>query len=172
MAESWVALASLVRPRGNRGEVIASCLTSGVERFQGLAKVFLRRPGESAGREAEIERAWLHDGELVLKFRGVDGIGQAEALRGMEVCVPFAERRALDKGEYFQDDLPGCVVVETGGEPLGAVRRFLEQAGGPGLLELDTGLLIPFARSICRTIDLEARRITVELPEGLKELNG
>ncbi len=167
-----MALATLVRPRGNRGEVVAWCLTSGVERFQGLARVILRRPGESVWREAQIERAWLHEGDLVLKFRGVDGIDAAEALRGMEVCVPLAERRALDEGEYFQDDLSGCVVVEGGGEPLGTVVRFLEVAGSPGLLELDTGLLIPFARSICRTIDLDARRITVELPDGLKELNG
>jgi len=172
VAESWVALASLRRPRGNRGEVAAACLTSGLERFQGLRKVVLRRPGESGGREADIERAWLHDGELVLKFRGVDRIDAAEALRGMEVCVPFGERRALEEGEYFQDDLPGCAVVEGDGEPLGTVLRFLEDAGGPGLLELDTGLLIPFARSICRAIDLQARRITVELPDGLKELNG
>jgi ribosomal 30S subunit maturation factor RimM len=30
---------------------------------------------------------------------------------------------------------------------------------------------IPFARSICIAIDMKARRIEAELPEGLEDLN-
>jgi ribosomal 30S subunit maturation factor RimM len=39
------------------------------------------------------------------------------------------------------------------------------------LLVVDNGLLIPFVRAICVEIDPAARRIAVELPEGLKDLN-
>ena len=42
--------------------------------------------------------------------------------------------------------------------------------GGAGLLVVDGGLMIPFARSICVEIHPAARRIAVELPEGLKDL--
>jgi ribosomal 30S subunit maturation factor RimM len=42
---------------------------------------------------------------------------------------------------------------------------------GSGLLVLESGTLIPFARSICVDIDPAGKRIVVELPEGLKELN-
>ncbi|MBV8906968.1 MAG: ribosome maturation factor RimM, partial [Acidobacteriia bacterium] len=42
---------------------------------------------------------------------------------------------------------------------------------GSGLLVLQSGALIPFARSICVSIDPAGKRIEVELPEGLKELN-
>jgi ribosomal 30S subunit maturation factor RimM len=46
----------------------------------------------------------------------------------------------------------------------------LQDAGGSGVLEVEGGLLIPFARAICVAIEPEARRIVVDLPEGLKEL--
>ena len=51
--------------------------------------------------------------------------------------------------------------------------RFYERlfGGGAGLLVVDSNLLIPFARSICVEIDPAAKRIAVELPEGLKDLN-
>lgn len=48
--------------------------------------------------------------------------------------------------------------------------EFLEYGGTP-LLELESGLLIPFARAICTEIDPQGRRIVVQLPEGLKDVN-
>jgi 16S rRNA processing protein RimM len=112
---------------------------------------------------------------LIFKFRGVDSISAAEALRGAEICVPRVERPPLPAGEYYQTDLVGCQVVDrASGAPLGVVRGWQDYGGAP-LLEVErTGgqpLLIPFARSICLEIDVAGRRIRVELPEGLKELN-
>ena len=81
------------------------------------------------------------------------------------------DRAVLEAGEFFQSDLVGCEVVERGtGRSLGKVTGW-EDSGGPGLLVVEGGLLIPFARSICVEIDPATRRITVELPEGLKDLN-
>jgi len=85
--------------------------------------------------------------------------------------APVAERTPLEPGEFFQSELLGCEVIERRtGESLGRVRGW-EDSGGAGLLAVEGGLLIPFARSICVEIDPEARRIVVELPEGLKDLN-
>ena len=163
-----MTVASLVRPRGNRGELIAVSLSSDLSRFESLHSVILSRAGRQI--EAALERAWMHDGQLVLKFEGVDSISAAEELAGMDVCIPASERRVLEPGEFFIDDLVGCRVLELGsGKDLGAVVSFHE-TGGPGLIELDGGLLIPFVRSICREIQPESRRIVVDLPEGLKEL--
>jgi ribosomal 30S subunit maturation factor RimM len=50
------------------------------------------------------------------------------------------------------------------------VTRF-EESGGSGLLVVGKDLLVPFARAICVEIDLAGRRIVVDLPEGLKDLN-
>jgi 16S rRNA processing protein RimM len=167
VSAGWVTIATLGRARGNRGEVVALPLSSHPERFEHLREVYLFGGGE----RHEIENVWWHDGRLVLKFRGVDTISGAEALSGCEVRVPEAEAAPLAPGEYFQSDLIGCEVVDhASGATLGFVQDFLE-TGGPGLLDLGGDFLIPFARSICVEVAPEARRIMVELPAGLREIN-
>jgi len=134
-------------------------------------------PAGGAPRWLEVEWVREQRGRLVFKFHGVDSIAAADELAGAEVRVALAERRALPAGEYYQSDLVGCQVVErSSGRPVGLVRGWQEYGAAP-LLEVDTGgpgepMLVPFARSICVEVDPAARRIVVELPEGLKELNG
>ncbi len=166
---AWIAVAVLGRPRGNRGELTATSLSSRPERFARLRQVRLdaAEPGSF-----EVEEVWEHAGELVFKFRGIDSISDAEKLRGAEVLVPRAERVELEPGEYFHSDLVGCEVRErTSGRAVGRVTN-LEENGGPPLLEIDGGrILIPFVNAICVDIRPEDKVIQVELPEGLENLN-
>ena len=162
----WVTVALLRKTRGNRGEITAVPLSKR-ERYPTLHEVYLF----GAGKRCEVENVWFHRDTLIFKFRGVDSIGEAQKLSGAEVRVPASDRAVLEAGEFFQSDLVGCEVVERGtGRSLGKVTGW-EDSGGPGLLVVEGGLLIPFARSICVEIDPATRRITVDLPEGLKDLN-
>lgn len=169
----YVTIARVLRPRGNRGEVAAQDLSGGGERFAAGACVFLADPSGDRN-EAVIERSWHHQGRLILKFRGVDSISDAERLRGREVQIPRAELGAPPEGEYYFDDLIGAKVVEAeSGREIGAVRDVIE-AGGSLLLEVRSGdreVLIPFAKHICVEITPEDGVIRVRMPEGLEELN-
>jgi 16S rRNA processing protein RimM len=160
-------VALLGRVRGNRGELTAIDLSGRPGRLEGLREVWLF--GEGARRE--VESFWRHDGRPVFKFRGIDTIDDAQGLVGSEVRVPFSQRAPLEPGEYYHADLVGCEVVERAtGEPLGRVTAFHDH-GQASLLEVGDGLLIPFARAICVEIEPQRRRIAVDLPEGLKDLN-
>jgi 16S rRNA processing protein RimM len=163
----WVAVALLGRTRGNRGELSAVALTGKPERLENLREVYLF----GDGARYEVEKVWFHNGAPVFKFRGIDSIGDAERLVRAEVRIPFSQRAELEPGEFYESDLLGCEVVERAtGESLGRVSAW-NDAGGPGLLVLDSELLIPFVRTFCLEIDIAAKRIVVDLPEGLKELN-
>jgi 16S rRNA processing protein RimM len=164
-AAQWVTVAVLGKSRGNRGEVTAEPLSSRAERYASLKRVYLF----GSGQAVDVERAWFHDRVLIFKFAGIDTIPDAESLRGAEVRVPLEDRAELEEGEYFQSDLIGCEAVERTGQSLGRVVDWAD--AGSGLLVLESGLLIPFARSICVAIDLADKKIVVDLPEGLKELN-
>ena len=168
-AAEWVAVALLGKTRGNRGEITALALSSKPERYESLREVYLFGE-DDVPRPYEVERTWFHDGTLIFKFRGVDTISDAELLSGAEVRVPFSERVALDPGEFFESDILGCEVVDRRtGESLGRVGAW-DDGGGGGVLVVGD-LMIPFAREICVEIDPAAKRIAVELPEGLKDVN-
>ena len=165
--EPWVTVAQLGRVRGNRGELTAISFSSRPERFAQLKEVYLFGDGS----RYEVESAWFHGERLIFKFAGIDSISAAEPLQGAEVRIPRRERPALERGEFYHSDLIGCEVVErANGNSLGHVVEW-QDSGGSGLLAVEGGLLIPFARSICVDIDITARRILVDLPAGLKELN-
>lgn len=167
----WVTVAVLGKTRGNRGEITAWPLSDKPDRFEALRSVYLFMASAEEPERLEVESAWFHGPTLILKFRGVDSISAAERLSGAEVRVPMSERAPLDAGEFYQSELVGCVVVDRRtGESLGRVTGW-EDTGGAGLLVVEGAFLIPFARSICTVIDPAARRIEVDLPEGLKDLN-
>ena len=167
MAE--IAIGRLIRARGRRGELIAEIYSSRPGRADMLEAVTL----ELGGRKltAAVEEVWYHDGKPVMKFAGIDSIDDAERWAGADLLVPEAERIRAEEGEFFHADLIGCSVV--GNQPIGTVTG-IEEYGGPPLLKVAAvdgrEILIPFARAICREIDVAARVIRVELPEGLLDL--
>ena len=171
----WVTIARLGRVWGSRGGLAAVSLSSRPERFQQLGEVFLFREGKPVGVGGfQVESVREHARAWIFKFRGVDTISDAELLEHAEVRLPLAERLAVAEGEHYVSDLMGCEVSDrsTGGR-LGVVTGW-QEAGGAGLLEVGEGdakLLVPFARSICVEVDTRAKRILVDLPEGLKDLN-
>jgi len=157
--------------RGRRGELKAEIYSSQPGRAERLKFVKLQR-GDSS-RLAEVEFVWLHDGEPVLKFIGLDSISDAEAWEHADILVREADLARPEPGEFLHADLIGCAVWEEGAEaPLGTVRA-IQEYGGPALLEVDAGgreVLIPLARSICTEIDVGRKVIRARLPSGLIEL--
>ena len=160
----------LGRASGIRGELIAIPFSDHPERYESLGRVYLFSEGREPG-SFEVESVRSAGGSLYFKFHGVDSMTDAEPWRGAEVRIPRQERVALDSGEFFLSDLVGCEVVERGtGRSLGRVTAWNE-GGASGLLQVGEDLLIPFVRSICVVIDTAAKRIEVEAPEGLLDVN-
>ncbi len=156
------------------GEFVVVPFSDHPERFERLDRVFLF--GDGPVRKFEMEAFEMEgvrwaSGSLLFKFRGIDSISAAEPWRGAEVRIPRQERLELEPGEFYLSDLVGCEVVERAtGQSLGQVTA-LDDGGCSGLLRVGPDLLIPFVRSICVVIDADAKRIEVDLPEGLKDLN-
>ena len=197
-SQRWVIVARILRPRGNKGEVAAELLTDFPERLTKLTEIYLRGSGGGSAepRLTALKACWLsqnHKGQAVFHFEGCNSISEAEKFRGMEVFLPIEKRIALSAGQYFVDDLMGCLVFENSAEGsvvssspcslasapslLGVVKDVqIAGEGVPGtpLLIVDTSageLLIPLAEDICTSINTAARRIDVVLPDGLRDLN-
>ncbi len=170
---TWVLLARIVRPQGRHGEVLADIFTDFPEHFAERKRLFLRPP-VGALLDARVVSHWLHKGRVVLKFAQVDSIADAENLRGFEVVIPREERMPLEGDAVYISDLLGVRVVDVsrgGAEDAGEIMDVEPEGAGPAMLVIRTPggdeLLIPFVRAYLRKIDLEAKRMEMELPLGL-----
>ena len=168
MTQDWVAIGRLWRTRGNRGELLGELDSSDPDREQKLREVTLEVDGRR--QVMQVEETWRHDGRPVFKFVGIDSISDAEKWEGAEMLVPVSEVEPPEEGAFSYADLVGCKVL--GESEVGVVTE-VEEYGGAPLLKVEAAdgreFLIPFARSICKAIDVASKTIRVELPEGLLE---
>jgi 16S rRNA processing protein RimM len=150
-----------------------------------LSSVYLW-DGKGEPRRANVRGCWLspprrtgHEirQQAIFHFEGSDSISDAESLVGLEVQIPLSDRMPLPGGSYYVTDLIGCEIRDAEGRELGRVRDVQstgEDTAGTPLLVIDAPegeLLIPLAQEICTRVDTGARRIDVNLPEGLRDLN-
>ncbi|MFT6074578.1 MAG: 16S rRNA processing protein RimM [Yoonia sp.] len=104
----------------------------------------------------------------------VDGViskEDADLMRNVDLYADRAVMPSLPDDEYYYTDLIGLTVVDTGGTVLGTVKNVMDHGAGD-LLEIimpgqsDT-ILLPFTQAAVPTVDLTAKRIVVDPPEGL-----
>ena len=139
--------------------------------FESERKVIVIR---GTGKEdSEIEFSRKQHGHQILKLRGVDSISEVEPLVGAELAIPEKDLPPAKEGAFYTFQLKGCLIVTPDGEALGTVIEVLDSGGTPILKVEGKGgeILIPFAQSFLRTMDLGQRRIEMSLPDGLRDLN-
>jgi 16S rRNA processing protein RimM len=169
MTAEYVVIARVVKAQGRRGEVAAEILTDFPERFAERRRVYMRLGEER--REARLEAHWMHKGQVVLKFAGVDDIGAAEKLAGAFIEIPREERAELEPGSYYVGDLVGLKIVADGRE-VGEIADVQGGAGEAPLLVVKQGareLLIPFAEEY--VVKMGEGRVEMKLPPGMLELD-
>jgi 16S rRNA processing protein RimM len=109
-----------------------------------------------AGRPYEIERLAGTAERPIVRLSGCSSREDAEALKGQDLLVPDV----LEEDEYWARDLAGMTVVD-GDRVVGEVARMIAL---PSCEALEVGShLIPMVRDAIRSIDLEARRIDVDM---------
>jgi len=169
----FITLAKVIRTQGRKGEVAAALFTDFPERFAGRKRLFAL---DDRGRRSalELEDHWLHKGGVVLKFQGIDTISDAEALIGSEIQVPIAERATLEDGSIYLSDLAGCVVTDKGRE-IGRIRDVTFGAGEAPLLVIQRNNgkehMVPFAWEYITRLAPEEKKLEMNLPEGMLELD-
>ena len=168
----FITLARVVKTQGRHGEVAVELHSDIPDRLhQGLKLTALAEDGSR--RDLKIEDAWPHKDFLVLKFAGVESISDAEPLVRSELQVPLSERAPLEEGAAYVSDLVGCELFDHG-RSVGKVADVRFGAGEAPLLVIGAGkseLEIPFAQAFLVRVDLEGKRIEMNLPEGLLEVN-
>ncbi len=177
-AEHWLRVARILRPQGHRGEVLAELLTDFPERFENQPTVWLQAPEDAEPtRTVQVEHARLHAGRIVLALAGCGSMNAAEALRGIELVVPWEQRVALPEGEIYVAELAGSVLVNSSDEAvIGTIVDVDRESGAGTLLVVERSdgreLLVPFVFGYAPEWNAEARTLRMALPDGLLTLDG
>jgi 16S rRNA processing protein RimM len=167
-----VLVGRVVRPHGLRGQVvIASETVFGAERFAPGAKVW-RQAGEALSELVVVDSHPQAD-RWIVAFENVTTVEEAETLRGIELRIPEDARMPLGPDEYYLYDLVGCEVRTAAGVEIGRVQAVYTGAGGALLSVNRDGaeVLVPLVKAMVPEIDVAGRRIVVNPPEGLLEVN-
>jgi len=118
------------------------------------------------GVPRRIERRAGTPERPIFRLEGFAGREAAEGLRGAQLSVPADRAPALEEGEFWAHELAGCAVVD-GDRAVGEVRRMVPLPSCEALevVRADGGpdLLVPMVRDAVRSVDVEARRVDVDL---------
>jgi 16S rRNA processing protein RimM len=169
--DEMAVVGRIARPHGIRGQVVVNLETDFPhERFQPGAELFVKR---SVLERLVISTVRFHNERPIIGFEGVADMNQAVALAGSELRVPLDRLAVLPPEMFYRHDLVGCAVSTADGSQVGEVTDVEGTLGGSRLV-VATGrgeVLVPLAAEICRSIDVAGKRIVIEPPEGLLDLN-
>ena len=108
---------------------------------------------------------------LGARITGITTKEQADALKGTSLYADRSKLPSLPDDEFYHTEIIGMAVHDTGGALIGSVQAVHNHGAGDLLeimgLGMKTALLLPFTRKAVPTVDLAARRIVADLPEGL-----
>jgi 16S rRNA processing protein RimM len=172
-----VAVGRVLAPHGLRGELGVAVLSDVPGRFGAGATLLLTLPGASPRAvtvSSSRPHSTRHRDRLLVHLSGVDDRTAAEELRGALLEVEASSVPPAPEGSYYHFDLVGCRCTDKRAGDLGEVVDVVEGGGGDLLRVLGKGreLLVPFVEPYLTEVDLAARRILLDLPEGLIEACG
>ena len=164
-----VTIGKIGRPFGVHGAVKVRSLSDRPGRFEQLRAVHVADPGGHT-----IDRTVRHvrraGPSYIMEFEGVTTPEQAGMLRGALLQVP----RGLPSAEneaWYECDLIGLTVTDEAGHELGCLDTIWNLPAHPVLVvkHADREVLIPAVKEFVRSVDVDQRRITVRLIDGLVE---
>ena len=157
-----VKVGKIVGVFGIHGEMKFQNYCDGFSSFVAIKKIY-----DANGNVYELKHLKPHKNIGILKLGGIEKIEQAELMRNYEL---FVEREDLpiEEDEFFLDDIIGFKGYSLEGEYIGNLVDFQEIASKL-LYIFENEIMVP--SELVKDIDFTDKKIIIDLPEGLLELN-
>jgi 16S rRNA processing protein RimM len=163
-----IPIGKIVRTHGVHGKLRVAYYNEDKASFLSYQEVFLRNSDRHLG-SLEIVEAKVHRKFILVQFKGIENLDEAERLVGATVLVKKVALPQLEEGEYYWTDLIGMEVATPEGECLGRLSQIIP-TGGTDVFVVKQGereILLPANEERIEHIDTASRRIVVSLLEGL-----
>lgn len=168
MADNYFVIGKIVNTQGIKGEMRVIPSTDDIERFELLDRVYVQR--RNTAEEYEIQGVRYHKQFVLLKLKGIDDMTGAERLKGCEIKIPEDMALACDEDEYYIRDLYDMEVETDEGESLGVISDIIFTGANDVYVVKgqEKEILIPAIKQCILKVDVEGKKMTVKLLEGLR----
>jgi len=164
----YLEVGKIVNTHGVKGEVKIIPLTDDPKRFLKLKWVFIDK--NSVLEKYNIETVKFFKDMVIIKFKEINNMYEAEALKGLYMKVDRENAVKLPKDSYFICDIIGCEVFEDDGSRLGVIKDVLKTGSNDVYVvarDNNTEVYLPALKSVVKNVSISDRKIVVSVPEGL-----
>lgn len=165
--ESLLEVGQIVNTYGIKGFVKVVPLVDNNNQFKSFKKLYIQ--DKKSLNELHIEEVKFSKNLVLLKFKGIDTIEQAEELRNIYLHAKRSDIK-LEKGAYFIVDLIGLEVYTEEGNLLGILKEVLQPGANDVYIvenEEKKQILLPVIPDVIKKVDIDGKKVVVKLLEGL-----
>ena len=166
--QEYLEVGQIVNTNGLKGLLKINPFTDDITRFERLKTIFIEHKKELL--EFEIESVRYQKKQVLLKLKGIDTIEEAEKYREDYLKINRNKEEKLPEDTYYIVDLIGLDIYTEDGELLGKLDDvFSTGSNDVYVVKNSEGkqILLPAISDVIKNIDLEQKKIVVNLIEGL-----
>ncbi|MDO9555433.1 MAG: ribosome maturation factor RimM [Atribacterota bacterium] len=168
MSQEFIMIGKVVSTQGNKGEVNVLPLTDSIDRFKNLDNVFLRN--KNSQTILNVEKIRIKKDMVILKLKGIENIEEAKVIVGSFLEVERKNAVKLSKDTYFIFEIIGLEVYDENNIFLGKVENVISTGSNDVYVVKSKDkeeLFIPAIREVVKNVNLEKKRITIKMVDGL-----
>lgn len=168
MSERLFHVGKIVNTHGVQGEVRVKRMTDIDDRFN-VGNVLFIKQGDSL-HSLTIKSHRVHQQYDLITFEGYESIEDVESFKQAYLHVKQSQLKQLPEGRFYHHEIIGCEVVTTADEKIGVVDHILSPgANDVWVTKQPDGkeVLIPYIKDIVKQVNVDERKILIEMMEGL-----
>lgn len=156
-------IGKIVNTFGIKGEVKVIPYTDDIEQFKKIKNIYVNND------VMEIESVRYHKNTIILKFKGIDTMNDAENIRNSILKIQRTKKK-LPQNTYYITDLIGLDVYTDEDKLLGKVKD-IYNTGANDIYIVETSenkeILLPAIKEVIKKVDIENKKIIVHILKGL-----
>ena len=164
----YIEIGQIVNTNGLKGVVKVNPFTDDISKFEDLKFVYIQLKNEL--KKVKIEQVRYNKNQVLLKLEGIDSIEEAEKYRNFYLKTEKESQEDLGEDTYYIVDLIGLDVYSDKNEYLGKIEDVFPTGSNDVYVVKDNlgkQILIPAIADVVKKVDLENKKMTINLIPGL-----
>ena len=165
--DNFLEVGQIVNSYGIKGFVKVVPLVDNNNQFNDFKILYVKFKNNF--KELVIEEIKFSKNLILIKFKGIDTIEDAETLRNLYLNAKREDIK-LEEGAYFIVDLIGLDVYTENGEKLGILSDVLKPGANDVYVVRTSNqkeILLPVIPDVIKKVDMNEKKVIVELLKGL-----